>query len=130
MSKMGDFVAFQAAIALHRQRNMDEELQMLLEDVRAEVVKPLREQQNLVKRIYEPFSDDELSAQIASIVTPDDLNAEVQVVYQSVADLHLAIPEHRGDWYFTGDYPTPGGVRVANRAFLNYMEGKNIRAYA
>jgi amidophosphoribosyltransferase len=130
MSKMGDFVAFQAAMALHRERNMDEELQMLLEQVRAEVVKPLREQQNLVKRIYEPFSDSELSAQIASIVTPEDLNAQVQVVYQSVADLHRAMPEHRGDWYFTGDYPTPGGVRVANRAFLNYMEGKNIRAYA
>ncbi len=130
MSKMGDFVAFQAAMQLFRQRNMDEELQSLFEEVMLEVVKPLREQRNLVKRIYEPFSDQELSAQIAKIVTPDDLQAEVQVVYQSVADLHLAIPNHLGDWYFTGDYPTPGGVRVANRAFLNFMEGKNIRAYA
>lgn len=130
MSKMGDFVAFQAAIQLYRERNMEEELQSLFEEVKLEVVKPLREQKNLVKRMYEPFSDLDLSAQIARIVTPDDLRAEVQVVYQSVADLHRAIPNHKGDWYFTGDYPTPGGVRVANRAFLNFMEGKNIRAYA
>ncbi len=130
MSKMGDFVAFRAAIELMKLRNMEDELQALLDEVRREVVKPLRQQTNMVMRVYEPFSVEEISAQIARIVTPEEMRAEVSVVYQTVEDLHRAIPDHKGDWYFTGDYPTPGGVRVANRAFLNFMEGKNIRAYA
>jgi amidophosphoribosyltransferase len=130
MSKMGDFVAFRAAMDLLRQRNMEDELQAIFEDVRNEVVKPLKQQKNLVKRIYEPFTNKEISDQIARIVTPEDMQSEVKVVYQTVSDLHRAIPDHLGDWYFTGDYPTPGGIRVANRAFLNFMEGKNIRAYA
>ena len=94
------------------------------------MVKPLKQQKNLVKRIYEPFTNKEISDQIARIVAPEYMQSEVKVVDQTVSDLHRAIPDHLGDWYFRGDYPTPGGIRVANRAFLNFMEGKNIRAYA
>jgi amidophosphoribosyltransferase len=130
MSKLGDFVAFQAAVGLMRDRNMDDELQSILDEVRLELTRPLHQQRNLLSRVYAPFSEEELSAKIARLVTPADMRAEVAVVYQRVEDLHRAIPDHRGDWYFTGDYPTAGGRRVANRAFLNYMEGKNIRAYA
>ncbi len=130
MSKLGDFVAFKAAIALMQERNMEEEWLALAEQVRAELNKALEEQENIVTRIYEPFSDQEISDKIAEIVRPPDLQAEVRIIYQSVEDLHRAIPDHLGDWYFTGRYPTPGGVRVANRALLNFLEGKNIRAYA
>ncbi len=130
MSKLGDFVAFQAAVGLMRERHMEEELQSILDDVRLELTRPLHQQRNLLSRVYAPFSEEEISEKIARLVTPADMRAEVAVVYQRVEDLHRAIPDHRGDWYFTGDYPTAGGRRVANRAFLNYMEGKNIRAYA
>ncbi len=130
MSKMGDFVAFRAMIDLIRERDMEDLLAEVYEACKAEVGRPAGEQRNLVKRLYEPFSDQEISDRIARLVTADDIQAEVKVIYQTVDALHAAIPGHTGDWYFTGDYPTPGGMRVANRAFLNYMEGKNIRAYA
>jgi amidophosphoribosyltransferase len=130
MSKMGDFVAFKAMIDLIRERGMEDLLAEVYEACKAEVKRPAGEQRNLVKRLYEPFTDREISDRIARLVTAEDIRAEVRVIYQTVDALHAAIPGHTGDWYFTGDYPTPGGMRVANRAFLNYMEGKNIRAYA
>ncbi|RYF51561.1 MAG: amidophosphoribosyltransferase, partial [Cytophagaceae bacterium] len=85
--------------------------------------------QNYVKALFEPFTHEELSKKVAQIITPPDLKAEVAVVYQTVGNLHKACPNHSGDWYFTGDYPTPGGNVVVNKAFVNFMEGKLVRAY-
>ena len=87
------------------------------------------QEENIVKKLFEPFTDDEISEKIAEIIRPSDIRAEVQVVYQTVENLHKAIPNHSGDWYFTGDYPTNGGNRVVNRAFMNFYEGKDARAY-
>jgi len=84
---------------------------------------------NHVKRIYEPFSYEEISAKVGELLTSNEINAEVKIVYQTIDNLHKACPAHLGDWYFTGDYPTPGGNRVVNNAFINYIEGRNVRAY-
>ena len=83
----------------------------------------------VVKDIYKPFTAEQLSKKIAELLTPKNLNAEVEVIYQSLEGLHLACPDNLGDWYFSGDYPTPGGNKVANKSFINYIEGKNVRAY-
>ncbi len=129
MSRMGEFVAFEAAVSLLRRNGMtyiiDEVYQKCLEsqDMDKELV------ENHVKAIYAPFTDDEISEEIARIVTPLGINAKVEVVYQKLEDLHIACPKNKGDWYFSGDYPTPGGNKVVNRAFMNWVEGKNIRAY-
>jgi amidophosphoribosyltransferase len=82
-----------------------------------------------VQRIYEPFTDTQISAKIAQMLTPVGMQAEVEIIYQSVENLHIACPNHTGDWYFTGNYPTPGGNKVVNRAFINWMEKRNERAY-
>ncbi len=84
---------------------------------------------NHVKVIYESFTDQQISDRIAKIITPKDINCKVEVIYQTLDNLHIACPDHTGDWYFSGDYPTPGGNKVVNRAFVNWMEGKNQRAY-
>jgi amidophosphoribosyltransferase len=127
MSKMKDFIAFRAAIALIRERGMEN----LLEDIYNKCIASIgmKDVPNYVKGVYEPFSDDEISNKIANIVTPAHLKAKVQIVYQTVENLHKACPKHLGDWYFTGNYPTAGGNRVVNQAFINYMEGKLVRAY-
>jgi amidophosphoribosyltransferase len=127
MSRMKDFIAFRAAIALIKERKMEG----LLDEVYDQCVasKGQLDVPNYVKGVYEPFSDDEISAKIGEIVTPAHLKAEVEIVYQTVDNLHKACPNHKGDWYFTGDYPTKGGNRVVNQAFVNYMEGKLVRAY-
>jgi len=129
MAKMGDFIAFQAAVSLLRERGMDSVLDQAYASAKAELAKPMAEQRNAVQAVYAPFTDEELSDRIAQLLTPAGTRAEVHVVYQTVADLHEACPNSPGDWYFTGNYPTPGGTRVANRAFVNYMEGKTGRAY-
>ena len=129
MAKMGDFIAFQAAVSLLRERGMDSVLDHAFASAKAELAKPMAEQRNAVQAVYAPFTDAELSDRIAQLLTPAGTRAEVKVVYQTVADLHEACPKSPGDWYFTGNYPTPGGTRVANRAFVNYMEGKTGRAY-
>jgi amidophosphoribosyltransferase len=129
MAKLGDFIAFQAAVSLLRERKMDSVLDQAYADAKAELAKPMAKQRNAVQSVYAPFSDEELSDRIAELLTPAGTQAEVKVVYQTVADLHEACPNSPGDWYFTGNYPTPGGMRVANRAFVNYMEGKTGRAY-
>ena len=85
--------------------------------------------ENYVKEIYKPFSTEDISKKIAELLTPNNTKAEVEIIYQSVPELHLACPNHLGDWYFTGDYPTPGGIKVVNKAFINYIEGINKRAY-
>ncbi|MCC6583660.1 MAG: amidophosphoribosyltransferase, partial [Chitinophagales bacterium] len=129
MSKMGSFVAFQAAVQLWKDRNEYAVLEQLYKDCKEEIQKPLHEVQNLVKQVYAPFSPEEISAKIADIVKPNHIFSDVQVIYQTIENLHIACPNNLGDWYFTGDYPTPGGNRVALNAFINYMEGKNVRAY-
>ncbi|MFN8260328.1 MAG: amidophosphoribosyltransferase [Chitinophagales bacterium] len=129
MSKMGSFVAFQAAVQLWKERNEYHVLEALYKECKEEIQKPLSEIRNLVKKVYEPFTADEISAKIADIVKPNHIFSDVQVIYQTIDDLHTACPNNLGDWYFTGDYPTQGGNRVALNAFINYMEGKNVRAY-
>jgi amidophosphoribosyltransferase len=127
MSKMGDFVAFRAVIELLKEQGKD----FLMGEVYEQCQQSLQEREpaNYVQRLYEPFTADEISDKIADIVRPVHMKAEVQIVYQTVENLHKACPAHLGDWYFTGDYPTPGGRKVVNRAYLNYMDGKLVRAY-
>lgn len=128
MSRMGDFIAFQAAVALIK----DQGKEQLMEDV-YELIKNASDEdllkENYVKRIYEPFTPVEISAKIAAMLKQDFIEAEVEIIYQSIEGLHKSCPNNTGDWYFTGNYPTKGGNRVANRAFLNYMEKKSGRGY-
>lgn len=129
MAKLGDFIAFQAAVELLKDQDklsiMDEVYQLCKT---AEIEGKLKEE-NFVKRIYESFSYEEVSKKIASLLTNDNINAEVEIIFQTVSNLHKACPNHTGDWYFTGNYPTPGGNKVVNKSFINYVEGVNKRAY-
>lgn len=129
MAKLGDFMVFRAAIALLKESFRENLLEEVLDKAKAQMDVPLEETINVVKEIYRPFTAQQLSAKSAQIVSPEGINAEVQIIFQGIEDLHTACPDHLGDWYFTGNYPTPGGNRVVNRAFINYMEGKNVRAY-
>jgi len=129
MAKLGDLVAFRAAIALLQETKQENIIDDVYDRALAMVGRPLAEQQNVVQDIYKPFSPQQISDKISELLTPEGINAEVRVVYQSIEGLHAACPQHNGDWYFTGNYPTPGGNRVVNRAFINYREGKNVRAY-
>lgn len=129
MSKIGEFVAFRAMMELLKERDMEYLLDEVYEKCKmSEELEP-HELRNFVKDLYEPFTYDEISDKIAEIVTPRGMKAEVKVVYQTVENLHKSCPNHLGDWYFTGDYPTVGGMKVVNKAFVNYMEGKLVRAY-
>lgn len=129
MSKMGDFIAFKAAIELLIQTGQ----QHILDDILEKCKKLHRNNQlhteNVVREIYKPFSLDQISNKIAELITPKDLQIPVSVIYQTIESLHEACPTNTGDWYFTGNYPTPGGNRVCNKAFMNYMEGKDVRGY-
>jgi amidophosphoribosyltransferase len=129
MSKMGDFIAFKAAIALHKDRNTEYILKDVYEKCKASEINTDTKVKNYVKEIYKPFTPEEISKKIAEIVKPKEIFSEVEVIYQSIESLHEACKFNTGDWYFTGDYPTIGGTKVANRAFINYMEGKDERAY-
>jgi amidophosphoribosyltransferase len=129
MAKMGDFMAFNAAVQLLKDRFQESLLNKVYEQALAQMELPLDEVENVVKRIYEPFTPEEISAKSAEMISPKNLGAEVKIIFQSIGGLRAACPNHKGDWYFTGDYPTPGGNRVVNKAFINYMEGKNVRAY-
>ena len=129
MAKLGDFIAFQAAVALLVEKGMGHVLDETYEACLKELDKPLAEIQNPVNAIYEPFSADEISNKISELLTPDGMGAEVKIIFQSIEGLHKACPDHTGDWYFTGNYPTPGGRRVVNKAFVYFMEGRTERAY-
>jgi amidophosphoribosyltransferase len=129
MAKLGDFVAFKAAVALLEERGKGDLLTKLYTDAQEEILKPVGQIRNLVKEIYEPFSAEEISAKISAMLRTAEINCDIQVVYQSVDGLHQACPDHLGDWYFTGNYPTPGGNRVVNQSFINYIEGRDERAY-
>ncbi|MBC8766721.1 amidophosphoribosyltransferase [Arenibacter sp. BSSL-BM3] len=129
MAKLEDFVAFKAALALHEERNT----MHLVEEIYKKCLKQTdthdSEVVNYVKEFYKPFTADEISDKIGQLLSPPDIKAEVQIIYQNIENLHEACPKNLGDWYFTGNYPTPGGNRVVNRAFINFFEGKNERAY-
>ena len=129
MAKMGDFIAFEAAISLLRESGQAQVIDNVYKAALEQVQLPKEQVKNVVKEIYAPFTDKQISAQIAKMLTPKGINAEVEIIYQSVENLHIACPGHLGDWYFTGDYPTPGGNKVVNRAFINWMEKRNERAY-
>lgn len=129
MAKLGDFIAFKAAIELLKEREREDIIRSVYSRAKEELEKPDNEMINVVKEIYAPFSDDEISKQVAKMLRTPEIVADVDIVYQSVDGLHQACPGHTGDWYFTGNYPTPGGNRVVNRAFVNYIEGRNDRAY-
>ena len=129
MAKLGDLAAFQAAISLLRETKQENIIDDVYDRCMAMVDKPIAEQHNAVKDIYRPFTAEQISKRIGELLTPPEIKAEVSIVYQSIEGLHAACPNHTGDWYFTGDYPTPGGNRVVNRAFINWRQGKNVRAY-
>ncbi|SOD14995.1 class II glutamine amidotransferase [Pedobacter xixiisoli] len=129
MSKMGQFVAFDAAIQLLKERGQEQIIEDVYQKCKASLELPKEEIINYVKEIYLPFTPQEISDQIAKIITPPDTVAEVEVIYQTLENLHLACPDHTGDWYFSGDYPTSGGNKVVNKAFVNWKEGNNQRAY-
>ena len=129
MSKLGDFIAFRAAIELLKDKKMDHLLGELYNKC-----KELRRtnelyKENLVRQVYKPFSTEEISGKIAQLITPEGVDFPIEVIYQTIEDLHESCPTNTGDWYFTGNYPTPGGNKVVNMAFINYMEGKNTRGY-
>ena len=129
MSKMGDFIAFKAAIELLKESGREGLLTELYDKCKEWHESNNLHAENLVRMLYKPFTPEEISAKIASLITPDDISIPVDVIYQKIETLHEACPGNKGDWYFTGNYPTPGGNRVCNRAFMNYMEGKNVRGY-
>lgn len=129
MSKMGQFVAFEAAIQLLKERGMEHIIEEVYQKCKASLLLPKEEIINHVKDIYRPFKQQEISAQITKIITPENIDAEVEVIYQTLDNLHVACPNHTGDWYFSGNYPTPGGNKVVNKAFVNWKEGNNQRAY-
>jgi amidophosphoribosyltransferase len=129
MAKLGDLIAFRATVELLKESGNESVMKNIYEEAKIEINKPVEEIRNLVREIYKPFTAGQISAKISSMLRTDDIKAEVVIVYQSIEALHQACPGHTGDWYFTGNYPTPGGNRVANQAFINYIEGRNIRAY-
>jgi amidophosphoribosyltransferase len=129
MAKMGDFIAFEAAISLLKEQGKEHILDDVYAKCNAQMHLPKEQIINHVKEIYAPFTHEEISARIGTLLTPENINAEVEIVYQTVENLHISCPNNLGDWYFTGNYPTPGGNKVACKAFMNWMEGKNERAY-
>ncbi|MDE5674641.1 MAG: amidophosphoribosyltransferase, partial [Muribaculaceae bacterium] len=124
MSRMGEFIAFKAAMSLLEERGMHNVIEDVYRRCKEQDSLPKNEIHNFVKDIYAPFRDEEIAMKIAELLTPPDINSAVEIVYQPVKEMHEAIPHHPGDWYFTGDYPTPGGNRIVNKAFINYYEGR------
>ena len=129
MAKMTDLIAFRAAIELVKENDKEDLIHEVYEQCILENKKPVNKIKNIVKKIYSSYSDDEISNKISSMLKEDDINAEVDVVFQSIENLHKACPNNLGDWYFSGEYPTPGGNKVVNKAFINYYEGSSSRAY-
>ena len=129
MAKLGDFIAFRAAIALLKETYQENIIDDVYEKSKTQEDLPKENIKNYVKEIYKPFTAEQVSEKITELLKPKDINAEVHIIYQSLEGLHKACPNHRGDWYFSGNYPTPGGNRVVNKAFINFIEGKNVRAY-
>jgi amidophosphoribosyltransferase len=129
MSKLGDFIAFRAAIQLMKDRGKEKCLNELYDKCKELQRTGQLHSENVVKQLYKTFTTEEISNKIAELITPKDLEIPIQVIFQTIESLHDACPTNTGDWYFTGNYPTPGGNRVVNKAFINYMEGRNVRGY-
>jgi amidophosphoribosyltransferase len=129
MSKMGDFIAFKAAIALLEERGMKNVIEETYQKIKSLDASGQLHTENVVRQLYKPFTPEEISDKIAQLITPSNIQIPVEVIYQTIEDLHECCPTNTGDWYFTGNYPTPGGNRVCNKAFLNYIEGVNVRGY-
>ena len=129
MSKMGDFIAFKAAIELLKESGRESLLTDLLDKCKELQRNNQLHTENVVRHIYKPFTPEEISAKIAQLISPKEIAIPVEVIYQTIETLHESCPNNKGDWYFTGNYPTPGGNRVCNKAYMNYMEGKNVRGY-
>ena len=128
MAKLGDFIAFQAAISLLKESGQEHIIDEVYQNC-LNCCDDDEQVENYVQAIYAPFSAVQISKKIAQLLTPDNINAKVNIIYQKISDLHASCPDHQGDWYFTGNYPTTGGNRVVNKSFINYIEGKNERAY-
>ncbi len=120
---------FKAAIALLKDTNQTHIIDEVYQKCKAQESMAKHDVVNFVKEIYNPFTAVEISNKIAEIIRPENISADVEVIFQTIEDLHIACPDNLGDWYFSGDYPTPGGNRVVNKAFMNFVEGKNVRAY-
>ena len=129
MAKLSDFIAFRAAIALLKETNRENIINEVYERCKEQEHLPKEQITNNVKAIYKPFTAQQISDKIAQLITTPLVKAKVSIVYQTIENLHQAIPNHKGDWYFTGNYPTPGGNKVVNKSFINFIEGKNQRAY-
>lgn len=129
MSRMGDFIAFRAALALHKDGGTEHIIEEVYQRCKRYHEENKLHTENLVKEIYAPFTTEEISAKIAELITPEGVSVPIQVIYQTIEDLHDSCPTNTGDWYFTGNYPTHGGNRVVNKAFINYIEGNNSRGY-
>jgi amidophosphoribosyltransferase len=129
MSKMGHFIAFNAAVELMKERKKENCLQELFQRCKDLQRNSQLHTENVVKQLYKQFTTEEISKKIAQLITPPEVSIPVDVIFQRIEDLHKSCPNNLGDWYFTGNYPTPGGNKVVNKAFLNYMEGKDVRGY-
>jgi amidophosphoribosyltransferase len=129
MARMGDFIAFQAAVELHKERGTELILQDVYKKCKDQQSAPKETVKNYVREVYEPFTVEEISDKVAQLVTPPGTKAKIKVIFQSIEGLHQACPNNAGDWYFTGHYPTPGGNKVVNKAYMNYIEGRSERAY-
>jgi amidophosphoribosyltransferase len=129
MSKMGDFIAFRAVMALLNEKGMVSVIDDVLHKIKELETQGALHTENVVRQLYKPFTPEEISDKITQLITPDNITIPVEVIYQTIEDLHECCPTNTGDWYFTGNYPTPGGNKVCNKAFVNFMEGKNVRGY-
>jgi amidophosphoribosyltransferase len=129
MSKMGDFIAFRAVIALLKDKGMENVIEETYQRIKQLDTAGELHTENVVRQLYKPFTPEEISDKIAELITPENSNIPVEVIYQTIEDLHECCPTNTGDWYFTGNYPTPGGNKVCNKAFVNFVEGKNVRGY-
>jgi amidophosphoribosyltransferase len=129
MSRLKDFVAFRALLELLKDTKQEHKLNEVYELCKLEMQKPVEDMVNQVNQLYNMFTQEQISEKIAEIVTPEDFKPKVEIIYQTVENMHKAIPNHSGDWYFTGNFPTQGGVKIANRAFIYFMEKNTARAY-
>jgi amidophosphoribosyltransferase len=129
MSKLKDFVAFRATIELLHDKNMEETINQIYYKCKEQLGLPKNKVKNVVKDLYAPFSYNEVSNKISELLKPKGLNADLKIIYQSISGLHKACPSNTGDWYFSGDFPTAGGNIVVNKAFINYYEKIDVRAY-
>ena len=130
MAKLEEFIAFRAALTLHQEHgNKESIVQKIYQKCIKSIEEGIESPPNHVKELYDSFTDEQISEKIAKILKEDNINAEVEVIFQTIGGLHKACPKNLGDWYFSGDYPTPGGCRVVNKAFINFVEKNNKRAY-